>query len=196
MSRDFIMDFETLGTEDKAVLLSIAVFACPEDNEFSKDDNFLNLMKFGIEYKIDRVAQIKVGRTMDQNTIDWWKKQGPEAQKVLSLSDTVDVFEVYKQIKNFMESWGYDKKESYVWSRGMIDQRWWQSFVKSLNTIKKLEVYEDFIPFWQWRDTRTACHLLCGNPNGNVNIPSEFIKHNSIHDCAMDYLRLSNLMNY
>lgn len=189
MSTDFIFDFETLGQTDDAVLLSVGVLACPDMNI---DISFSELLEHGIYMKLERKEQVLLGRALDTDTVNWWKKQGSEAREVLANTNLVDCFNAYCKIRAFLFDNGYSPKNSKIWSRGMIDQRWWQSFCNTLS-IKDKNI-NDPTSFWMWRDTRTALDILVGNTNGRVGIaePEEFIKHHALCDCCMDYLRLKD----
>lgn len=180
MANDFIIDFETLGKEDKAVLLSVGVMCVP-----NLDKNwFINeLTPYTIHIKINREEQIRKGRTLDKETISWWEEQGDEAREILSNDNLKSSEYTYKCIKKFMKEGGFEPKSSKIWSRGMIDQRWWQSFCKTFD-------FEDFLPFWCWRDTRTLLETLSGSPTAFLNNEPSLIKHNAAHDCILDFIRI------
>ena len=187
MSTDFILDFETLGYSDSAVLLSVGVLAIPED--LSKSYSLYDLLKNSYYAKINREEQIKLKRTIDKETLDWWKRQGEQAKTVINNNNLIDCNDVYTQVLNFILNNGFTK-EANIFSRGLIDQRWWQSFCKSLNKT-------DPLPFWQWRDTRTFLDCMIHNPNGNIKeLPQNICKHNAVHDCCLDFYRIQDALGF
>ena len=189
MANDFIIDMETLGKSDNAVILSIGVLKCPEEPLYS----ITELAKNGMHIKLNRKQQLAVGRIVEKDTIEWWEKQGEAAKEVLSSLSLVDIVPAFYQIKSFCYENGFNKNSSHIWSRGLIDQRWWQSFVKSCQ--KYDPNISDFLDFWLWLDIRTLLTMLTGDGNGAIsNDDPRFIKHNALSDCIMDFLRIQEAM--
>lgn len=180
---DFLMDFETLGTEDSAVLLSVGVMKCPKTITDEERQNPILLEKYTLHFKIDREEQIKNKRTIDKDTIEWWKKQNIDAKNILTNSNCYNSKTIYNELLKFFTDAGFDAKKHTIWSRGLIDQRWWQSYCRTFN-------FYDFLPFWCWRDTRTLLDVLTNDPNGNIFTFNGLVKHNSSHDCILDFIRM------
>lgn len=190
MATDFIVDMETLGKADNSVILSIGVLACPE----KETKNIKALIQNGYYVKLKRDQQIQAGRTADKDTVDWWKSQGESAKAVFATTDLKDIVQAQLEIRAFMFEHGYSRQESRIWSRGMIDQRWWQSLCKTCQSINS--DITDFMPFWIWRDIRTALEILTGDPNCDSLVDeSAVIKHNALYDCVLDYLKLQGAMH-
>ena len=183
MAKMFILDCETLSTRDNAVVLSIGMtFITDMDNA---NTSYNELLTRGIHFKLNREEQIKKNRHISQSTVDWWKSQGDAAKTVLSSDGALPFYAYFTTLKTYLEQNGYSSKTDYVFSRGLIDQRWLDTLCEDFG------VSEPLIPYWNFRETRTALELLTGNPNGRVFIDEKtFIKHNALHDCAMDALRL------
>lgn len=192
MAVDFIFDAETLGKVDDSVILSIGILPCPEDMQ--KTYTIKELYSTGLHIKLDRDQQLKYGRKIEQDTVDWWKKQGAAARDVLINKNLVDIVQAQLTIRKFMFDNGFDRQKSKIWSRGMIDQRWWQSLCKTCQQINP--DVTDFLNFGIWRDVRTALELLTGNPKGCIeDSDPNFIKHNALCDCCMDFLRFQGAYN-
>ena len=190
MATDFIIDMETLGKDDKSVILSIGVLAVPEEPVY----DLIELVRHGYYAKLNRDQQIKAGRTADKETIEWWKNQGKSALDVFANTNLKDICQAQLEIRAFVFENGYSKKDSRIWSRGMIDQRWWQSLCKTCQEINS--DINDFLPFWIWRDTRTALELLTGDPNcASMVNESLMIKHHALYDCAADCIKLQGALN-
>lgn len=189
MATDFIIDFETLGVSDDSVLLSIGVLPCPDYEEYSINE----LISKGLYLKLNREQQFNAGRKIDNETLSWWEQQGDDAKHVLSSKNLIDITKAQLKVRAFCFENGFDKNNSRIWSRGLIDQRWWQSFCK---TCQKYDSnINDFLSFWLWRDIRTAMELLTGSTKGKISDDDpRFIKHNALSDCVMDYLRLQEAL--
>lgn len=185
MATDFIIDMETLGQADRAVVLSIGVFPIPEEDPKEVFGySMVETCSMGYYAKIERESQIKLGRTIEQDTLNWWKAQGDSARNVLSSTGCWEFEKVHKDIMAILRNYDYNPKNSRIWSRGMIDQRWFQSLCRTYHLEE--------IPFWIWRDIRTALEILTGSPFGTLKEEDDlgFIKHNALHDCVLDYYRL------
>lgn len=190
MATDFIVDFETLGVTDDSVLLSVGILPCPD---ISGTYTVKDLISSGLYIKFNREQQYKAGRKLDSNTLEWWEKQGDAAKIVLSNTNLHDIVKAQLTIRSFMFEHGFDKRESKIWSRGMIDQRWWQSFCMTCATLD--QNVNDFLPFQNWRDIRTILEVLTGSTKGSIQDDDpRFIKHNALSDCVLDYLRMQNAL--
>lgn len=184
-----VLDLETLDTIPTSVILSLgcSLFAFEE-----KKKNFDYYVDNGFYVKLNPIEQIKSGRTTSQSTVDWWKKQGKAAQNVLipektdsTLSEGLSLFSSY------LNNSRYDFKKSYCWCRGssfdwpIMDNAFRQHSLK--------------LPYngWKIRDIKTAVDILAGTDNGAYDLksgtPQGFIMHDSLHDCALDILRLKEL---
>lgn len=190
MATDFIVDMETLGKADNSVILSIGVLACPEP----PITDMIELVRRGYYVKLNREQQIKAGRTADKETIEWWKNQSDSARDVMASTNLKDIVQAQLEIRSYFFENGYSRNESRIWSRGMIDQRWWQSLCKTCQQLNP--DITDFLPFHLWRDIRTVLEILTGDPNCNnmVNTAS-MIKHHALYDCAADYIKLQGAID-
>lgn len=77
---DFIIDFETMGSGEKAAVIDLAVIAFDPNPEVV--ETFDELVSRGIKIKFDLKSQ-KGHRLFTKSTIEWWKNQSPEARKIL-----------------------------------------------------------------------------------------------------------------
>ena len=76
-----MIDLETLGTQPGSIILSIgAVLFDPTKapHECLGEEFY---------YVIGKPTCLAAGLTFSQDTLDWWKKQSPEARKVLTQSE-------------------------------------------------------------------------------------------------------------
>lgn len=183
MSKDFVVDIETLDTESSAVLLSVGIVAVDFEEEFT----FKDLVDNGLFVKFDARSQGK--RTVSQSTLDWWKSQSREAfeSQVIPSEKDVSLVEGFNRLREYMQRNDFSSK-SIVWSRGVLD-------VMVLTSIAQQLKIEPLFQWWRGRDVRTAVDILSGSDNGyaptTVEIPKEiFIAHDPMHDAARDAILL------
>jgi len=190
MSKDLIIDFETLSTEPNAALLSMgltvvdtAMFA-----NLSFQDIFDKMVSDGVHFKLKVSNQVgSYGRIISRDTVDWWSTQKDSASAVLTpQSDDMDLSELPDAVNNYLKENGYKKGVCYT--RGMIDSTWLQSVARYLKKDVNIE-------WWNYRDIRTFIDVMSGSTNGYLPKqyafwPKGLIKHNALHDCALDVLQM------
>lgn len=188
----FCFDLETMGTDDNCVVLSAGIiYFDPETDGSTTLSDFVNR---GLFVKFDAKEQIqKLKRTVDQSTMDWWKKQTEEAKSMSVKPSEKDVsaYEGLKQILLYIDKYmdGKSWDQEIIWARGNLDERAITSLAKQVD-IKVIA------PHYRWRDMRTAIDLIYGSTNGYVDVEGvdkESVgKHDPVIDCAFDILMLLN----
>jgi hypothetical protein len=109
-----MVDLETLGTAPGSIILSIG--AVGFDKAGLIGDTFYQV----INYSSSKLA----GLTEDQATIDWWRKQSPEAQQVLTdaegKTECLQVADAFRRFNQFLAMHGFGTKGSTVglWGNG------------------------------------------------------------------------------
>ena len=185
-----LLDIETLSTDPRAVVLSIACvpFLLGKKQSFNEIMNSGFIVKIAVEEQVKRLS-----RTIDKGTVDWWKKQDKEVfdSMVRPAPHDVSPREAITKLSKFISTQeGFSKKDSYIWSRGTnFDFPIIESLYKDLCIS---------IPFntWKIRDIRTAIDILAGVDDGKYSLrdpDDSFIAHNPLHDAAMDAARLNEL---
>lgn len=186
-----LLDIETLGTREDTVILSIACVPFV----FEEHECFDIYLTKGFFVKLDVKDQIrKHRRTVSEATIDWWKKQSKEA-RAANLTITAEdryLVEGLTRLSKFIGSTKYNSKKSYVFARGTYFD--FPKLEHAYEVSAKLAV-----PFntYKIRDVRTFIDIFAGVDDGQYNLrfcnTSKFIKHNCLHDAAMDAARLNEL---
>ena len=144
----FFLDIETLAVESTTVILSFGMCFGKTDSTYS------DLVKDSIFVKFNAKEQIeKYKRTTSKDTLDWWNKQDIQARQLslLPSENDVTVIEGFTRIKNWMKQFP-DYKNQYCWTRGNLDQL-------AIDSLANAAGIERLIPFWFYRDIRTA--LMC-----------------------------------
>jgi len=177
------IDTETLGVREGAVLLSIGAvafkFSSIEQNEYQR------LVSSGFYAKLDVQSQIKQhGRTVEQDTVNWWEKQDEKARRVLKPSvNDVSLLVALSRLNEWISNSGYDFKNSFVWARGSSFD-----FPKLESAYAQTNLAPAFNT-WKIRDSKTFYDVLQGTNTGapeSRTMPEGFIKHNALHDAALD----------
>lgn len=181
---DFVLDIETLDVESTAVVASVGCIAV----DFTKDFEFEDLVNVAFYAKLNTKDQIDLGRTVGQDTLDWWNRQDAEVRKSqLSPSpNDVSLFDGIEAMKAYFKS--HDaRKSSVIWTRGELDNMVLSSAAKAVKTTVGY-------PYNKIRDIRTAIDFLSGSTNGysaiSKPIPEYAKKHNPVYDCAIDAMML------
>jgi hypothetical protein len=187
----FMFDIETLGIESTAVVLSAAIICF--DPEKDSDISFRELVERGLLVKFDAKDQVKrLDRTMTKSTLDWWGKQGSYQQKLSFVPDASrdmisenGIEAIRKYINQYHR--GADPQTMTIWARGSLDQM-------AIDSLALKAGVERIAPFNRWRDVRTAVDLMTDSKNGYCTVRDlnrdEVVKHDPVHDCALDILML------
>lgn len=156
MAKHLMVDLETMAVTPRTVVLTLGAVVF---NPFT--DEIYNELYF----KIDLDDQDKLGREIDQNTLDWWAKQNPEVmEEAFSPDGRVSFEEAVNQFHKF--AWGCDK----FWSHGAVfDLMILEDMYRQLNRTPPWE-------FWRCRDTRTLFDLA------DPEMEKSASQHNALFD--------------
>jgi len=153
--KDIMLDLETLGTSNNAVIIQLG--ACYFDRVTGEIGEKLLV-------NISPESCIEAGLTMDASTVKWWIQQSKEAQNTLFKADT----DLFNALENFSK---FAKKAKAIWSHATFD------FVILMNAYKKSGRKPSFY-YRSARDIRTLVDL--GRP---TEAKREGIHHNALDDC-------------
>ena len=161
MAKALMVDLETMSTRPDATILTLgAVHFNPYGNGVGEK----------IYFRINIDDQDKLGRHVEEDTLDWWAKQDPAImEEAFSPNDRIPVVEAVDRFHKF--AWGC----STFWSHGATFD---------LVIIENLYRQVGRTPpwnFWQLRDTRTLFDL-----GYNPDMPT-----GSKHDALQDAIRQS-----
>jgi len=187
-----IYDFETLSQRpEEGVAVCIAALNY-DSGRFSSDNPYTyqelvdmcGFMKFDVQEQVS-----KYGRTIQKSTLDWWKKQGAEARKLLQPSDEDQSIE---NLYDFYVNKHLATKVKRIYTRGnTFDPVFMGSLFKSLG-------FEDPTPWWVIRDTRSYIDGLTVDTVSDKFIPDDikdkFVAHDPMHDIAMDVYRIQYII--
>lgn len=194
MELNTIFDFETLHTDPTCcVVLSLAVIEYAPIKFTNDSYTFEELIKSTKFIKFDVKEQItKYKLKVDNEVIDWWKKQPDEIKDNLVYPLKTD--QSIENIAEWLEENTRIGRSKYVFTRGnTFDPVIMENLFKLTN--KKLPY-----KYFQVRDLRSFIEGIClGTDLRNDFIPPECKnaqKHNPIHDVCLDVMRLQSLYQH
>ena len=157
---DIMLDIETLSTRPESVVLTLgAVKFSPWASDVNTDD--------GLYVRVDVDEQLKLGRHVQQDTVDWWGKQAEDVQEeALGDHNRTDVEEFLNQLNKFVV--GVDN----IWCQGPVFD-----IVILENLYRQVERPTPW-QFWQVRDSRTLFGV-----HGDPRDKGAKGAHNALIDC-------------
>jgi hypothetical protein len=102
-----MLDIETLATTPDAVVLS---FAAVKFNEYNSQETFIDELNLALD--VDE--QLNLGRSVNQETLNWWATQPKEIQEAAFGEQRVSLREFTKLLNKFLV--GSDR----IWAQGPV----------------------------------------------------------------------------
>ena len=161
MATHGMIDLETLGVEPDSVIITLgAVKFDPTTNAEPHQPLYLRL-------DIEEQSE-KYGRTIDDNTLEWWGKQKPEIRdEAFGDHERVNMDTLTKQLNKWCV--GLD----YLWCQGpLFDYAILQNLYKNIGKPTPWN-------YWQIRDSRTLFQIMPSDPRKEL----KFDAHNALEDC-------------
>lgn len=200
MPVDIIIDYETAAAEqdrmNESAVLELGAVAFEHTPESGAIPDFEEMVDNGFRVKFELRSQLG-RRLVSADTINWWKRQNPEARKVLIPDPNIDVsVEVgHKRFVNWLQEVGVSRG-SQIWCRGNSFD-----FPILFNCLHEAGITETHLPgFWNQRDVRTRIEAMLGRGKTECPLPigtlPGFIHHNGLHDCAKDVMMLTYSYRY
>jgi hypothetical protein len=155
---DVMLDIETLDTLPESVILTIGAV---------KFDPFSNKIGDGLYIKPDVDEQTAKGRTINEDTLNWWMNQAEDVrEEALSMDDRISVEEMYRQLNRFLV--GVDN----VWAQGPV-----------FDMVIMANIYRQYgwptpWQYWQVADSRTLFKV-----HGDPRVKGKAGLHNALEDC-------------
>lgn len=150
-------DLETFGTPDyvsNAIIPNLALVAFDFTTPLSALPSLF--------LKLDVAEQKKMNRVAHPKTLDWWKKQSPEAQSFIRpSSEDISLEEAREEIEKFIQN-NLDLKEIRFWQRGSIDEIYLRNLMREVG-------WELPFSYGCVRDVRTFIELLSMTEHQEIN---------------------------
>lgn len=187
----FVLDIETAGTFETAVVLQIGMIHVSNDG-LDKILKYDDIGKNSIFIKTDSKDQIKrFNRSLDKSTLEWWAKQSSTSKEfaLRPSNDDVTLEVAMDKCKTWINKMDMSAKD-LCFVRGSMDGRVLDHVSMQLG-IKPLFAYN------RYRDVRTFIDCMYPNSkNGYVDIDTDrcvgydeksIVAHHPIHDCCRDF---------
>lgn len=193
MNTAIIYDYETLSADPQTgVVLSLAALAFDENRYTTNPYTYEELLEKAQYIKFKVEEQVRVyGRKIQKETVDWWARQDKEAQHCLAPSDDDrSIADLPEFLRNLVAN---PKDVKRVYTRGNTFD---PIFTESL-----LKVLRQPDPF-HWRTLRDTRSMIEGLSWGAdirndfmvEGLENKFVKHDPLHDIAMDVMRMQVLV--
>ena len=186
MKDTVVLDIETLGSVNNSVILSVGMVAVDSD----KDYEFKDLIANGYYAKLDVKGQVDSGRKIHQDTLDWWAKQGKEAQHILKPKpDDMRWQDLRLDMISWLDNQGIDITKAKYYARG---SHFDFGILHDLFRITG-DAQADELPwrFYNIHDSKTVVLTLLGKDVWQMGVePEGFIHHDCLHDAAREYLTM------
>lgn len=164
MSRDLMIDIETLASENDAVVVQVGAVEFDPQAQTMDDGRIWNL-----DY-----VNYQTSRRVSARTVQWWCQQSPDAiESVLRVPPARQVTPrvMYDHLSMLIH------RADHVWARGPSFDL---AILNNLFAPYSIEHGQrDAIPFWKWRDERVMRDLVesCG-----YGMMREGTHHNALDD--------------
>lgn len=166
---DSVVDIETLGTRPDCVILTVgAVWFDPYSDTEPTNPLYVRL-------EVDH--QVNLGRTIDDDTMDWWSRQSPEiVQEALGDDDRITGEQFVQQFNRFLT--GVDN----VWAQGAtFDFTILGFYYRMLGRPFPLN-------YWALKDSRTLFKMMPSDPRAGLNDAA----HNALADAYTQAIAIQN----
>lgn len=201
MRKDFILDFETIGSDAKVIPVINCAYTTFEWDRFESDNpySFQELVATMQKSKLDIKDQMQNhGCKYTSEDLQWWLDK--PAQLRADLKPSEDDLKPNQFIAKLLDYLLSANKISYWWSRSnTFDPIILDRMAEISNKKNQLSAY---LPYWKVRDTRTYIDAKFNFPgnNGFCPFPDEekwevtFNAHDAKHDVAADIMRLQAIV--
>jgi hypothetical protein len=171
--RDIMVDLETVATDPQAAILTIAAIRFDNNKDYSEVTD-----PFTLDYFYTRVDLEQPGRTVSDDTMNWWAQQAQEIREEafgeadrFPLSDALIALEAWAS--------GADR----YWANGSAFD------FPILESANKTYNIRNAWQFWQVRDARTIYQMV---PDHQM---PKAAKHHALYDCLNQIIRLNDCFN-
>lgn len=159
MSTDLMIDIETLGTRPDCVILTVGAIKFDPASQIEPHTGFY--------HRLDVDEQLASGRTVDQDTLDWWNTQPVSVRdEALGEEDRTNISQFIKELNKQLVG------VKSIWAQGPTFD-----FVILENLYRQVCAP---IPwhYWQIRDSRTLFQVA-----GDPRVAGRNQAHNALADC-------------
>ena len=171
---DAMVDIETLDTRPSAVVIAIGVVL------FNRREPKVPMKELNLKLgkKALRDEQIAMGRTVNKETVAWWKGQDADAKRIFKQANVESTDEALNKLTAFL-------------THGDINLLIWGNGSDFDNTIVS-SLYEAFGMEAPWKFWNNRCFRTFKGEHGHITRPPKFdgVKHDAVDDARQQALYL------
>ena len=169
---EIMFDLETLSLQPNALVLTIGMVVFEGGNILSNH-----------YFRLNQRDMSKIDFHVCNDTLEWWRKQSPEARKNAMDYDNEEpkpkhpyavlqaINWIIKRCSNMETNTTSNTSPNIlIWTNGYVDLMWLNNLYQYFDVHKPWK-------YWQERDFRTAKAML-----PDVEIPNEPIAHHAMYD--------------
>ena len=155
-----MLDLESLGTRPDCAILTLGAVKFDEYTPGSFGDS--------LYLRIDVDEQLVLGRTVQEDTLEWWMSQAEDVrEEALGEDGRISMEEMYKQLNRFLVG------ATNIWCQGPAFD------IVILENIYRQYGWPTPWQFWQIRDSRTLFGV-----HGDPRVKGKVGLHNALEDCV------------
>jgi hypothetical protein len=155
-----MLDLESLGTRPDCAILTLGAVKFDEYTPGSFGDS--------LYLRIDVDEQLALGRTVQEDTLEWWMSQAEDVrEEALGEDGRISMEEMYKQLNRFLVG------ATNIWCQGPAFD------IVILENIYRQKGWPTPWQFWQIRDSRTLFGV-----HGDPREKGKAGLHNALEDCV------------
>lgn len=191
MKRVAVLDTETLSRWDDAVILTVGLTCVPAEEMFKPHD-YDYFVDNSRTLKLSVADQLGYGRKVEEDTLAFWERQGPEAAHILTPKPS-DL--TLAQFDEEFTAWVGNKWDLEIWQRNSFDMPKLQH-IYEINLRKKAPWHTQQV----W-GVETALRLNSQHNDryGAINPKTfehpRFVYHDAACDAALDAYRLNLVLS-
>ena len=167
------IDLETLGTAPGSVILSIGAVLF--------DANGIGKEFYCV---VSKDSCLMHGLTIDQSTLDWWKKQSDEARKVLIEAESPDALSLTDALERLAR---FIPANARIWSNGA-------NFDQPLLDVAYRALGQS-VP-WKYFNSRCYRTILALCPTEKSMRPATVCAHNALEDAKWQAIHMGNVVRH
>jgi hypothetical protein len=168
---DVMLDLETLGTRPECVILTLGAV---KFNPYTLDEP-----KDGLYLRIDADEQIARGRTVQEDTLQWWMTQPEDVrEEAIGEDGRVSIDDMYRQLNRFLVG------VNNIWAQGPVFD------IAILENLYRQYGWPTPWQFWQISDSRTLFKV-----HGDPRVKGRAGHHNALADCIYQAQGVQQIYN-
>ncbi|MDH3770321.1 MAG: 3'-5' exoribonuclease [Nitrospirota bacterium] len=171
MSREIVIDLETMGTAPGSLIVSIGAVACrPGEEEWPPECEFYR--------RIDWTSGEELGLKLEAETVKWWLEQSDAAREEI----TWKAGHILAVLTEF-GCWLRQMAPGGVWGNGATFD---------LVLLRCAYAAAGYEPPWHWRDER--CYRTLRKVLGRPRVEVEGLKHHALEDARAEARDLCEML--